>query len=453
MTKTNVLQMLSKANAVVIAAILAASVAMPFMLVERAQGAPLQNRLIDMSGNLTSEGSGRDGSDAFGQDVTYRVSFDLNSAHANIEGIVIDFCSNSPIVGEACTAPTGFDTNDATLAFTEVTTVLNANWAIDTASSDANTLVIEDATTTGDNLTATTPITFDLGTAAASDGFTNPTTTGTFYARILTYTDDTVASAYASATPGAYTDDGGIALAVANHLTITARVQEVLEFCIGTDDDSITAGLDGGPGARGAADDCSVVAGTDIDLGVVDASNIQRTSDADIGTSGNDGVAMIRTNAIDGATVYYKAEQETGLSNGGAGTLRLAGVDDCGTIAGVNNGCFNSAGGDVTNPTQAAITAGTELFGMTLTNQDESAGGATTDALSCDGNYDGDGSCAGGVATGYAWDPTGVFDTIASSTGPIDDEMVNIEFAATASPTTPTGLYTVTANFVATSQF
>jgi hypothetical protein len=89
---------------------------------------------------------------------------------------------------------------------------------------------------------------------------------------------------------------------------------------------------------------------------------------------------------------------------------------------------------------------------MTLRDLNTTSGGATT-SLSCNAQYDGDGSCGTGAVTGYAWDDTGSFDTIASASGPVDDEKVSIEFAATASPTTPTGLYTVTANFVATSTF
>lgn len=450
MTKSNVLQSLARANVVVTSAVIAAASLLPaLMLSSPASGAQLGDRFIDMSANQTSEGSGRVGTapGGAGDDVTYRVSFELSSAHTDLDAIIIDFCSNSPIVGDTCTAPAGFNLDDANLAFTEVSTELNANWAIDTTFSNANTLLLTDPVGTGDAMAGTETIIFDLGSAAADDGITNPSDPGTFYARIVTYDDDTIADGYTDTDPdvdGAHIDDGGIALSVTNELTITARVQEVLQFCIGTEVDSATAGFTGIAG-----DDCSDIDGTDIDLGVVDSNSVQRTSDVDIA---NNGYAMIRTNALNGAVMYYKAEQEAGLSNGGAGTLRQAGLDDCTTIASVGNGCFNSAGGDITNPAQSAIAAGTELFGMTLTNLSTAAGGATAN-LSCDAAYDGDDSCGAGAAVGYAWDPTGAFDTIATSSGPADDEMVQIEFAATASPTTPTGLYTVTANFVATATF
>ena len=104
MTKSNVMRPLARANAFVTAAVIASAALLPAMLLNgSASGAQLGNRSIDMSANLTSEGSGRDSGDDAGKDVTYRVDFDLTSAHSNLEGIVIDFCSvtDSPIVGDA----------------------------------------------------------------------------------------------------------------------------------------------------------------------------------------------------------------------------------------------------------------------------------------------------------------------------------------------------------------
>ena len=465
MTKTNVLHTLARANAIVVAGVVALSALVPMLLIrEKAGAATIVNRYIDMSSTMSSggnstNGSGRDGGDAFGQTVTYTVGFDMPST-GNVGAIVVEFCSDSaggPIILQTCTAPTGLNVNTGTAVanqngisgFSKIATIVPANnrFGIENGTPQSITSNTTDTTTVDGRTVPASDVKFDI------TGITNPTSAGTFYARIIAYaangnlpTTSWVSTATGNSGIGTRAHDGGTALSVANHLTVTARVQEVLEFCIGTETSST---LTGGPGARGTADDCTDVSGTDLDLGVVDSNNIQRTSDGDIN---NDGVAMIRTNAIDGVAMFYKAEQETGLSNGGAGALRIAGVDDCTTISAVNNACFNSAGGNVTNPSQSAITAGTELFGMTLTNHDTTAGGATN-AVTCNSNYDGDGSCGAGAATGYAWDPTEAFDTLASSTGPVDDEIVNIEFAATASPTTPTGLYSVTANFVATAQY
>lgn len=422
---------LKRTTAFMQAIMLAAAIALPATLMNgSASGAQLVDRYIDMSANQTSEGSGRDSGDAFGQDVTYRVGFNVNQAHANIEGIVVEFCSNSPIIEDAtCNTPAGFNVNEGSLVVTAVTGI-TGSWAIH-ANTDTNTLILTKGA--GDNLAANDPVAFDLGTSAAADGITNPTATGTFYARIVTYLDETVADDYVAGTPGASRDDGGIALSVNNELTITARVQEVLEFCIGTDTSSTLADVTG--------DDCGDVAGTNLSLGVVDASSTQKTDDADIL---NDGVAMLRTNALSGAVVSYKAEQETSSGKLKQATLACSGVD-------LFDPCFNSTG-----TTGNTIVSGTEEFGMSLYDQNELSGGATTNALVCDDEYDGGAGatgCPGSTPTHYAWQDDGSFDTIAASTGPVDDEKVSINFAATASPTTPTGLYTVTANFVATATF
>ena len=409
-----------KFNYAMQAVVLSFSAAVPILMSSgTAHGAQLTSRSIDMSGNATSEGSGRDGGDAYGQDVTYRVSFTIPTT-GNVGGLVIDFCNSAtgPITGTACTAPTGFDINKATLALANQSGI--TDWSIDTGESSASLLVLN---RTAASVTGPQAIVFDLGTSAASDGITNPTTTGTFYARILTFATDTAADNYTSTVPGSYVDDGGIALATANELTITARVQEQLQFCVGTTDANST-------------NNCADISGTSVSLGVVDSSTVAATGDAA-------GLAMIRTNAFNGATIRYKAEQETS-----SGQLKVAGATCSGTLT---DQCFNSTG-----TTQNTISAGSEEFGMTITDVDTTNGNTTN--LQCDTQYDGDGTCDNsGTYTDYAWDDSGAFDTVASSTGSsvkvIDDEMINMKFAATAEATTPTGLYSVTANFVATATF
>jgi len=297
-----------------------------------------------------------------------------------------------------------------------------------TLAAGANGIILSDATgvagTTGQS------VTFDI------TNVTNPTSNGTFYGRIITYTDSIVAAAYAPGIPGTLQDDGGIALSVANELTITARVQETLEFCVGTND-------------AGTNSNCTDISGTAIDLGVVDSAS-PTTSVS------NAGLAMITTNAANGAAIYYKTEQDTA-----SGKLKQAGetcIDNVSTI----DACFNSAG---TTRAQIATSSDGERFGMAISSIDTSNGGATTNLI-CDDNYTietANTTCSALTpapdATGYAWDDTGAFDVIATSDGAaittsvLDHEMLNLQFAAQAAVTTPTGLYTVTANFVATSTF
>src|SRR5690606_1469874 len=101
------------------------------------------------------------------------------------------------------------------------------------------------------------------------------------------------------------------------------------------------------------ADDCSDMSGTALDLGVVDSNNIATTA-VNSTTVDNDGLAMVRTNAISGAVIYYKAEQETA-----SGQLKIATEACNGTN--LDDPCFNSVG-----TTRSAIVAGTEEFGLAL---------------------------------------------------------------------------------------
>jgi hypothetical protein len=416
MKKNTILLSLKRSSAITQALVIASAALLPAILLSgQASGAQLTARYVDLSsvqssGGNNTEGSGRDGGDAAGQDVTYTIGFTTGTLN-DTEAVVIDFCSDSPITGDTCTAPTGFNVNEGTLALANQTGTGGNNFSID-AATDTNTLVLS---RTALNIAASTAVEFDLGTTAAANGITNPTTNGTFYARILTYDTLATAQAYTDTAPGAYIDDGGLAMAIANELTITARVQEVLQFCVGS---TYT-------GTSIPADDCTDISGTAINLGVVDSASVQATA-ADAGR------AMVRTNANSGAVVYYKAEQNTS-----SGKLKVAGA----TCSGVSttDQCFNSSG-----TTENSMVAGTEEFGMTSTAVDTSNGGATTN-LTRDAEYD--------DSVGYAWDDSGSFDTIASSSSVLDDEMLEMEFAATAAATTPTGLYTVTANFVATATF
>jgi hypothetical protein len=177
-------------------------------------------------------------------DVQYDVAF-TTSTDSNglaLQGIVIEFCSNSPIIGDSCTAPTGFDINEAGLVFSD--TIAGGAFAINGATTDANTLVLTRTDATG--IADSTALTLTLGAGGGTDGVTNPSTSNaTFFARILTYTDndddsdgcsgvDDNATCYASTTPRVFIDAGGIALSTAAQIVVTAKVAERLTFCVYT---------------------------------------------------------------------------------------------------------------------------------------------------------------------------------------------------------------------------
>ncbi|HEY5549649.1 MAG TPA: hypothetical protein VIK37_00355, partial [Candidatus Saccharimonadales bacterium] len=117
--------------------------------------------------------------------------------------------------------------------------------------------------------------------------------------------------------------------------------------------------------------------------------------------------------------------------------------------------------------TQSTFVAGTEEFGMTVAGINC---GSTT-SYSCvfatgtynlvrNADYDGRGDNTYGsdiTDEGFAWDETGTFDQIASSTGSatkvVDDEVLMMHFASTPSITTPFGAYTAQADFVAVATY
>jgi hypothetical protein len=408
----------------------------PMLLVGRSDAyAQLTERSIAIA---TSEPSATD--------VVYTVSF-KPATTGNIRGIIIDFC-DGPIVGTICTTAggaAGLDTNEATLnVYNESGAGFGTAWTVDTGESTATRVVIEDAA--GGSVTAGTTVSFDLGDGTAGDGIDNPTGTGSFYARILTVAVETDDDAYDSSSvssnnPQAATvDAGGIALSTANQLTINARVQEILQFCVGTTD-------------AASADDCTDISGSTVDLGVIQ-SGTPSISPVTAGSGGNNtnGLAMVRTNAVNGVVIDYFAEPVTG--DGGSvhlASLRVSGATCTGTGAQVGGDlvdqCFNSAG-----TTQSVFGAAEEGFGMTASSIDVSNG--TTSNLTRDTNYDGDGTNGGG--NGWAW-AQGTPDRIASSTASgvkvVDDELLVLRFAAQAAVTTPTGQYGVTSTYIATSSF
>jgi hypothetical protein len=300
--------------------------------------------------------------------------------------------------------------------------------------------------------TATTSETTGSSRTITFNGIVNPSPNNyAFYIGIYTY------SSTGTATP---LDSGTVASAVVQTLTVSAQVAEVLQFCVGS-----TTVNDATSDVTGAnPDDCSGVSGTSLNLGTLDSSQINISPWTTDGGDSNNGVAMIRTNAANGATVAYDAVL-AGTGTNHLGTLRLSGAScNAGTVS--TDGCINAAG-----TSQTAFTAGQEKFGMTVAGVNcggnggfsytcNFATGATN--LAPQTNYIGDTYVQGtsgvfGTTGGFAWQENGSAVTIASSgSSPvkqIDDEALILAFAATPAITTPFGSYSVQADFVAVPTF
>jgi hypothetical protein len=385
-------------------------------------------------------------SEAGATNVVYRVSF-KPATTSDLQAIIIDFC-DGPIIATVCTTTSGtvgLDTNKDTIGIYNITGI-TGSWAVDASNSTATKLVLKNDT--GVEIADGTTVAFDLGNGSTNNGINNPTGVNSFYARIITFAVADDADDYDSSSTGSNNpptsavDAGGIALSTVDRLTINARVQEVLQFCVGTDDGDT------------AANDCTDISGSTVDLGVIQAGNVS-ISPVSPTTGGNDknGLAMIRTNAVNGAVIDYFAEPVS--SDSGSvhmGSLRVPGAICTGTGLLIDGDlvdqCFNSAG-----TTRSIFTAAQEGFGMTVSDIDTSNG--TTENLVRTANYAGDGTNDSGTG-GFAWSQ-GTPDRIATSTGStvkvLDDEMIILRFAAQASVTTPTGQYGVTSTYVATATF
>ena len=269
----------------------------------------------------------------------------------------------------------------------------------------------------------------------------NATANVSFYPRIRLYSDT-------AATALAY--EGSVAQSTSQTLTVNARVQEVLSFCIGsTLVDNATSSI---------AADCSGITGTSVDLGLVDSNAIRVTPVAAInGGDLKNAVAMIQTNAVNGVSIAYKAVQDSA-----SGKLKVVGAACTGVT--LTDQCFNSQG-----TTQGTFTAGTEKFGMTIAGVNcASVVGYTCTFASgltnlqplsnyIGGTYTNGTSGTYGSTTGFAWDDSGSAQTIASSATSavkvVANEALVLKFAATAGLTTPTGQYQVQSDFIATPTY
>ena len=372
----------------------------------------IQNRSIQMSDSAPSGGSITTGVGS-GTKVIYKVSFSTTNTSSTIGGIVIDFCNNSPLAGETCTAPTGFNSNKATTAIYNASGMGTGAFAVyssDAGTGNGNRIILTRATAA----VLTSSVSFELGNG--TNGFTNPSVADTFYARIYTYA--TAAAAQAHVTSGAtgYIDFGGIALSTANVITITARVQESLTFCVSGAAPTSNCGGSSSP-ATTLGHGTTTKA---LDSSVIDTANVY---------------SQISTNAGSGAVIRIRN------SNSSCGGLSL----DSGTTCGIPP---TNAGSNVTpNSGATAMQAGTAAFGLAITSGSGVTASAPYNGSTASNYYGMDTTTSGSnVTTTYG-------SQVLACTGPVSNVNNTWTFAATASNTTPSGIYTANIAAIATGTF
>lgn len=387
------LQRLTRPAYIAVAFVLVTVSVLSGMRPQPVSAAPLTTRSIRISKSAI-------GTTSAGQNVVYRIGFTIPAA-VNVGGMAIDFCSNSPLIGETCTAPAGFNTNEAT-PLTINTQSGITDFAID-AATDANTIIL-----TRTAASSSGAVSFELGTGTGGNGFTNPTAVGTFYGRLYTYTTSGAAQAHDEDAATGYQDYGGIALSTAAVINITARVQETLSFCVYPDDDG------GGVGSGTCGD----------------APNIT------IGHDNGAGTFIIDASQVDEALVHFSLSTN---ANGGA-VVRLKGDTLKDSVTPTPND-INAQGSPA-----SAIAAATEGFGLRI---------ATAGSLTATAPYNGGAGNYGFVVSGGgADDVTSTFGgQIASVGAPVNNSVTTIEFAAQASNTTAAGVYTASEQLIATGTF
>ncbi len=350
--------------------------------------------------------------------VNYRVDFNLDGTQ-DVGGIVVTFCEGSPIIGDAtCDVPTGFAI--ASNAFAD-----GDQGLVDVSGFTAAVSNVATVGTADNVFTLTgTPIAGASGDVVFTlTNVTNPSAVNeSFYARIMVYADGADATAYTTADDPELTQDpqqaGGIALSTAEVITIEAKVQERITFCV-------FAIATGDPVANDQTD-CSQL------LDPVVLGNDNGVLDSSLPSISREAMFNITTNASAGATVRM---------NGGTletGSFSIAAIGD----------------------TAAGYTANTEQFGLCVFSDPGAAetGGLTAtapyDSAACDGTIQGQGAINDNGAT-FAFHT----DTASTYGSPIAQKTAGdwstgvLVFLGGVSNTTEPGIYTTTLDFVATGRY
>lgn len=388
--------------------VLALSAVLPVVISQKASAyGLLVNREIKISSSATS---------ATG--VSYYVEFDAGTT-ATVKSIVVDFCSDSPILNASCAGTVGTTVPNLGASPTVDTNggvgIGNIGTGWTAGQLNANrTLTLTKAT--GVAMTSGTAYYFTI------TGVANPSALGTFYGRILTFPNDVTSNYAGGYTPtnlgtNVPTDAGGIALSTAAQITVTAKVQERLVFCVYT---------------TGAGNDCTGKSGTSVLLG--DTNGV-----------------------LDPAGVYVDKNAKYSITTNAAGSavIRAKGAT-------LTSGSFtiNAFGAPNTS------TPGTEEFGfcsyqstgtgMTIHTDYDGAAGAPAAECSGTSQTAGTGTPGGDNSAQFGFVTANLASTYGAdvATKPAGDYSTGIMvFAGNISNTTEAGTYVTTLTFIATGTY
>ena len=355
---------------------------------------------IVSAAQLTGRSIALSSSSVAAEDVSYTATFTTTASAA---AFVIDFCSDSPVIGQECTEPTDFTVAGATsstVGYTDVDVL------------DVNTLMVTGAVA----LPAATEV------AVTIDGIDNPSVSGPLYARIVTYDLATNADDYDSEDLGTGSlDQGGAAVYINNTIGVAGAVLESITFCVS---------------GEAIDKDCDVTGNLPptIKLGETVVGDVVALS---AGTVSEESIfTQLSTNAVSGAVVSLKSS-----ALGCGGLMRAGAPTACDILPALDTGIdageakFGVRTGTVTNSVGATDPVGT------LRAVPTSDYNASTFTL----NYIED-------------DETGVTSTFGDlfldTAGlPANNKNMEITFGASISNSTPAGLYSVDIGLIATGKY
>ena len=362
--------------------------------------------IIASAAQLTERSIALSSSSVNAKDVSYEIKFKATAGVATAQAFVVDFCSNTPLIGEECTAPVGFD---AGAVDTET-----ASTAVAPLGSSENTVVV------------TKTIAANDAVVVQLDGIDNPTVVGPIYARIITYNTAVNAELYeateASNADANRIDEGGAAIQITNTIGVSGAVLESLTFCVSGADDigencvPTDAGLDA-PTLKLGEEVGDLVA---LSAGIVSEGSIY---------------TLLSTNAATGAVVSLKS------STVGCGGLMRFGANpatECDIKPAVTGGVTDTGGAKFGVKTTTAAGVGDEANGE----------------LRPTGGYSNSTFALGWVIG----DATGVTSTFGdpfldTNNKPANNQKMELVFGATVTNNTPAGLYSADLNLIATGKF
>lgn len=365
----------------------------------------------DINSVAYAAGAGGNGSKA-----THTFNFTQATSGATIGSVAIQYCT-TPFFGTTCTSPSGMNAANVTNGGTTVsgfsgtqptvdtTTTANANFF--SGNACAGTGVLRQncilLTRTAAVNTATPSMQIIAGNGATGTSYVvNPTTAGTFYIRITTFSD----AAYTT-----IVDQGAVAGSIQNSIDITSRVQETLNFSIGN-------------AYVAPSTTCAVLNNTGaLNLGNSSSNYTLDPTTAYEATS----YWRLSTNANAGTTVQYSGD-----------TLKTAGGVAITSIG---------VGGAVSAP-------GTEQFGLGLNSADgnQSLTGLTAQAPYAAAN----GTINGTFTASFAHETasTSTPKTLASNaSGTVTCATGSVRYLANISTTTKPGVYQTSIAYIATPTY